>query len=530
MPAPEAGEIDHAARVDCDIGTALRFDEPPALHTLERGERVVMDAIDPAARESIASVFVTPALEIPALIARARKAGRAWDGLSAAQRAQALTPLRQLIAQQTSAIAETISRSTGKPLLEALAFDVAPVLQTLNECIERSMPLARTPPPVVCVIAPIGLPFERALSPAILALAAGSAVVVKPASSASLVGALIAQLFHHAFAEFPGLAQVVQGGAQIGSLLATAEDVDCVFFSGSRASAHKLQAALNALRRPAWFEALAVVPLIVCDDANLERAANAAVFGRFCNNGQGGGSVNPVYVQHSVAAEFVHKVVHKVRALKSGPYTDPHCELGPLASGRGLRHLRAVMQDALDHRATVLTGGTPSHVTGSMSAKWRGAHGQGFYWPPTVFTDVARSTRLIREETFGPILGVTAVHDEREAILLANETSNGFGTCVFSGDRLRARRIATQLRVRLVAVNDVLLKAGARGGYWPGARDESGGQPAAAQQVLVGDGDADREPTWFPYSPAKLRGVEAAVAANAQRRDPFAVGAETIDG
>jgi betaine-aldehyde dehydrogenase len=270
--------------------------------------------------------------------------------------------------------------------------------------------------------------------------------------------------------------------------------------------------------------------LIVCDDANLERAANAAVFGRFCNNGQGGGSVNPVYVQRALAAEFVHKVVHKVRALKSGPYTDPHCELGPLASGRGLRHLRAVMQDALDQRATVLTGGTPSHVTGSASAKWRSAHGQGFYWPPTVFTDVGRSTRLMREETFGPILAVTAVQDEREAIVLANETANGFGACVFSGDRVRAARIATQLHVRLLAVNDVLLKAGARGGYWQGEQDESGGERAAAQQVLVGDGDTDREPTWFPYSPAKLRAVEAAVAWRAQRRDRFVVGGETIDG
>jgi acyl-CoA reductase-like NAD-dependent aldehyde dehydrogenase len=528
MSAPEAGEIDRAASVDLDTATALRFDEPAALHTFERGERVVMDAIDPAARASIASVFVTPALEIPTLIARARKAGRVWEGLSAAQRAQALTPLRHLIAQQTGMIAETISRSMGKPLLEALWFDVAPVLQTLDACIERPVAPARTPLTVACVIAPIGLPFERALSPAILALAAGSAVVVKTASSAALVGALIARLFHHAFAEFPGLAQVVQGGAQFGSLLATAEDVDCVFFSGSRASARKLQVVLEPLRRPAWFEPLAVVPLIVCDDANLERAANAAVFGRFSNNGQGGGSINPVYVQQSLAAEFMHKVVHKVRALKSGPYTDPNCELGPLANGRGLRHLRAVMQDALDQRATVLTGGAPSHVRGSVSANWHTAQGQGFYWPPTVFTDVARSTRLMREETFGPILGVTAVQDEHEAIVLANQTSNGFGACVFSRDRLRAGRIATQLRVRLVAVNDVLLKGGTRGGYWQGAQDESG-EPAA-QQVLVGDGDADREPTWFPYSPAKLRAVEAAVAGRAQRHDHLATGGEAIDG
>ncbi|HTT39412.1 MAG TPA: aldehyde dehydrogenase family protein [Burkholderiales bacterium] len=531
MPARESGEL---SRVE--VGTGLRFDEPPAVQTFERGERVVMEAIDPAARKSIASVFVTPALEIPALIARARKAGRVWDALSAGQRAQGLMRLRHLIAQQTDAIAETISRSTGKPLLEALRFDVAAVLHTLDECIGGPVAFLRTPPPVVCVIAPIGLPFERALSPAILALAAGSAVVVKPASSAALVSVLMARLFEHAFAEFPGLAQVVHGGAQLGSLLATAEDVDCVIFSGSRGSARKLREALEPLRRLASFEPLSVASLIVCDDANLERAANATVFGRYCNNGQGGGSVNRVYVQRAVAAEFVHKVVHKVRALKSGPYTDPHCELGPLASGRGLQHLRGVVQDALDQRAAVLTGGMPPHAAGPALGGWRGAQGQGFYWPPTVLTDVARSTRLMREETFGPILAVTAVEDEREAIVLANETSQGFGACVFSGDRVRAGRVAAQLHVRLVAVNDLLLKEGAPGGYWQGEQDESAGEGAAGrrqdatQRVLVGNGDTDREPTWFPYSPAKLRAAEAALAGRAARRDQFTVDGELIDG
>jgi acyl-CoA reductase-like NAD-dependent aldehyde dehydrogenase len=536
MRSPEPGERSVAARAERDVGTALRSHEPPALLTFARGQRIVMDAVDPAARESMASVFVTPALEIPAVIARARKAARAWEGLAPAQRMRRLAPLRQLVAHQTGAIAETIARGMGKPLLEALSFEVVPVLRTLDECIQRPVGFVGTPPPVVCIIAPIGLPFERALSPAIMALAAGSAVVVKPASSAGLVGALIARLFETAFAEFPGLAQVVQGGAQLGSLLATAEDVDRVIFSGARASALKLRAALEPLRRSAVFEPLAVVPLIVCDDANLERAANAAVFGRFCNNGQSGGSINRVYVQRSLAAEFAHKVVHKVRALRCGPYTDPHCELGPLASGRGVPHLYAVLQDALDQRATVLTGGFPPHPAGSDDGERHNAHGQGFYWPPTVITDVARSTRLMREETFGPILAVTAVESEREAITLAKETSHGFGACVFSSDRVRAARIAAQLPVRLVAVNDVLLKAGERGGHWEGEPREEGGETAShrahgdAQRVLMGNGDADREPTWFPYSPARLRAVEAAVARLAAQADHRALDVEAVDG
>jgi acyl-CoA reductase-like NAD-dependent aldehyde dehydrogenase len=484
-----------------DLGNVAQTVEHPTPATLARSDRLIADAVDSARRESIASISSTPAVEIPAIVSRARKAAASWEVLPAERRVVALAELRRLIARQTGAIAETIARSMGKPLVEAFWYDVVPVLETLDACIARPEVVGVVAPPVVCVIAPFTLPFERALAPAVAALAAGSAVVIKPASSASLVGALIARLFEDAFADFPGLAQVVQGGAQIGSLLATAEDVDRVVFSGARVSALRLRAALEPLRRSAWIEPLSVVPLIVCEDANLERAANASVYGRFCNNGQGGSSVNRILVHRAVAAEFAHRVVHKVRALKVGPYTDAHCELGPLASSRALPHLLAMLQDAIDNRAAVLTGGAPLRAVETAFAS-----GQGFYWPPTVLSDVAPSTRVMREETFGPILAIGSFRDESEAIALANGPSHGSGACVFSGARERAAGIARALRARRVAVNDVLLMAGAPGGCWQGEGAGCGGEagpaadqrPVPAQQVRMGNGEIDREPTWFP--------------------------------
>ena len=517
-----------------DVSIAGQSAEPSNPLAFARGHRLVADAVDPARRESIASVFFTPPAEIPGIVARARLAARSWSALPAGRRTQALAALRRLISQQTDGIAETIARSMGKPLLEALSYDVAPVLSTLDACIEQPPGAASAAPPVVCVIAPISLPFERALVPAIMALAAGSAVVIKPASSAALLGGLIASLFEDAFPEFPALAQVVQGGAPLGSLLATAEGVDRVIFSGARASALRLQLALEPLQRSAELEPLAAVPLIVCDDANLERAANASVFGRFCNNGQGGGSVNRIYVQRSVAAEFARKVVHKVRALKAGPYTDAHCELGPLASAHALPKMRAVLQDAIDQRAVVLTGGMPPREIEPVYSERRHQARQGFYWPATVLTDVAASTRLMREETLGPILAITAFEDEREAIALANEASNGFGACIFSGARERAARIASGLRVRRIAVNDVLLEAGGPSGCWQGGPAAqsvaSDGTSGDAQQLRVGNGDADRESSWFPYSPAKLHAVAGAIARLAKHEHHSTLGLEAIDG
>lgn len=158
---------------------------------------------------------------------RAQEAGRTWSTLPFAQRAPALARLRELVAHGAHEIAETIARGMGKPLIEALAFEVAAVLETLDDCIAHatdalddqpigaSARLGRnktlvfplvfryTPHAVVCVIAPVSFPFERAMTPAVIALAAGSAVIIKPSSAAPLVGALIERLLGEAFADFP---------------------------------------------------------------------------------------------------------------------------------------------------------------------------------------------------------------------------------------------------------------------------------------------------------------------------------------
>jgi succinate-semialdehyde dehydrogenase/glutarate-semialdehyde dehydrogenase len=314
-----------------------------------------------------------------------------------------------------------------------------------------------------------------------------------------LVGVLIERLLDEALTEFPGLAQVLTGGPELGVRVATAEGIDFVVFTGSAPAGRALQAALEPLRRPALLQLGGANALLVCDDANLERAANATVFGRFSNNGQGCASITRVYVLRSVADAYIHKVVRKVRALKSGPYTNAYCEVGPLAHGRGLENLRAVLQDALDKRAQAATGGFPDHVTGRNYGERRGAERQGWYWPPVVLTEVDPTMRVLREPIFGPILPIRVVEDDSAAIALANSTGYGFDACVFSRDAEHARQIATQLRAGSVVVNDVLIKAE------PVASTDS------AQQAR-----GDSEPHWFPYSAAKLQALERVLMESAQ--------------
>ena len=145
-----------------------------------------------------------------------------------------------------------------------------------------------------------------------------------------------------------------------------------------------------------------------------------------------------------MAKAFIEKVVARTRALKLGPYTDPGTDLGPLANDRGIGNLRTLLHDALDKGAKLETGGFPAIQA-------------GFYWPPTVLSNVDHSMRIMKEEAFGPILPIQIVMDDEEAIELANDNEYGLDAYVFSSDLARADRIADRLQAGSVDINEVIV-------------------------------------------------------------------------
>ena len=477
-------------------------------------------AITPGTFELLGSVASTAEGQIPGLIARARRAASVWGRASFQERSKALAGLRDLIRERADELAGLVATGMGKPLLEALTFDVALVLEHLDDYIahagqylaDQPVPTGPEPDPhqraliravprgVVAVISPWNFPFELAMTPAVTALAAGNAVVLKPTSAVPLVGEAIEQLFNDAFKDWPGLAQVVHGPGKLGTVLATAEGVDFVVFTGSTAVGRKLQGDLAPLLRPALLELGGCDPMIVCEDANVERAANAAVFGRFCNNGQVCAAVKRVYVHAAVARNFIERVVAGTRALKLGPYTDPASDLGPLANDRGIGNLRTLLHDALDKGAKLEAGGFPAIQS-------------GFYWPPTVLSNVDHSMRIMKEEAFGPILPIQIVMDDEEAIELANDNEFGLDAYLFSGDLARANRIADWLQAGSVDINEVMVNYVIRdlpfGGIKQSGINRTHG-PAGLRlftepkSMVIDDGLADTEPGWFPYTEASL--------------------------
>ena len=480
----------------------------------------VTQALDPATFELIGTVPITTEGQIPGMVARARRAAGVWGSTPFPERSRVLTRLRDLILDRAGELAETVSRGMGKPLFEALSYDIAMVVDHLDDAIahaaeylaEQPVPmpgganphkraLARSAPRgVVALISPWNFPFELAMTPAIAALAAGNAVILKPTSAVPLVGEAIERLFNDAFTDWPGLAQVVHGPGKLGTVLATADGVDFVVFTGSSAVGRKLQSDLAPLLRPALLELGGCDPMIVCADANVERAANAAVYGRFCNNGQVCAAVKRVYVHAAVAKPFIERVVARAQALKLGPYTDADADIGPLANDRGIGNLRTLLHDALDRGAKLETGGFPAIQA-------------GFYWQPTVLSNVDHSMRIMKEEAVGPILPIQIVMDDEEAIELANDNEFGLDAYVFSRDLVRARRIADRLHAGSVDINEVIVNYVIRdlpfGGIKQSGSNRTHGPMGLrlfteCKSMVIDDGLGDTEPAWFPYNRTKL--------------------------
>ena len=482
-------------------------------------------AINPATFELLGSVASTAEGQIPGLIARARRAASVWSRASFEERSRVLGGLRELIRARAEELAGIIATGMGKPLLEALTFDVALVLEHLDDYIahagqyladqpvptgpgpdEHQRALIRaTPRGVVAVISPWNFPFQLAMSPTVAALAAGNAVLLKPTSAVPMVGEAIERLFHDAFKDWPGLAQVVHGPGRLGTVLATAEGVDFVVFTGSTAVGRKLQADLAPLLRPALLELGGCDPMLVCEDASVERAAQAAVYGRFCNNGQVCAAVKRVYVHTGIARPFIERVVAATRALRLGPSTDPEADLGPLANDRSIATLRSLLHDALDKGARLEIGGFPAIQA-------------GFYWPPTVLSNVDHSMRIMKEEAFGPILPIQMVMDDEEAIELANDNEYGLDAYVFSSDLARAQRIADRLQAGSVDINQVIVNYTIRdlpfGGVKQSGLNRCHGPVGLRlftqyKSLVIHDGLGDTEPGWFPYGAAKLAEARA---------------------
>ena len=482
---------------------------------------------NPATGEVLARTPELAAPEVRDAIRRAREAQPAWGQLPLKQRRRYIAAMRQVLVKHLDNPALIISSCVGKPPLEALATEVMPTvlgsrwyerhaarhlspkrlsMGSLLFFNKRST-VHRLPYGVVGIISPWNYPFGIPMHEIVPALLAGNTVVFKTSPETLPVGEWIEQLFGWAGLPADVFQHLNVDGPLCGDLFLEQSGVDKLFFTGSVRVGKLLMAKAAHTLKPISLELGGKDAMIVCADADLERAANGAAWAGFTNAGQTCAGVERLYVHRDVYTPFMALLKQKVEALRLGSRYD----VGAICTDRQVATVQQHYQEALTSGATV------------FAQVKRPAGLNEHFIPPTVLTDVDHSMKVMREETFGPILGVMQVQDEDEALRLANDSSYGLTGSVWTRDLAKGARLAQRMQAGAVMVNDHLLSHGLTETPWGGPNDSGLGrghggwafEEVTQPRVVVTDWLklARRNVFWYPYHPAVHEGLKGALRA-----------------
>jgi acyl-CoA reductase-like NAD-dependent aldehyde dehydrogenase len=478
----------------------------------EPDSRESFEVVNPADESVIASVSLDGSAEVAATVARVRANQAAWEALGIKGRAEWLYRLRDWILDHQDEIADTMQKETGKVRAEA-AGEAAYVTDLINfygkkagkfigdEKVPAHSPLMKSkklvvqyrPYPVVGVISPWNFPLILSLGDAIPALIAGAAVVIKPSEITPLGLGEIIEAWKTEIGA-PDVFDAVNGMGETGSALV--DEVDFVQFTGSDRTARKVLARAADTLTPVSAELGGKDPMIVLRSADVERAANAATWGAFANSGQICISVERLYVDEPVYDEFVSRFTEEVRKLNQGMDGREHGQdIGAMTFPPQAEIVEEQVEDAKRSGATVITGGER-------------LEGKGDWYPPTILTDVDHSMKVMRDETFGPVVGIMKVRDADEAVRLANDSRYGLAASVF-GSKREAEAVARRLEVGTANVNDVLVGFLASDVPMGGWKDSGIGfrhgeygikKFVRPESLVITRFGGKREPLYFPYT------------------------------
>ena len=396
------------------------------------------------------------------LARRGRAAQPAWEALGFDGRGRVLRRAQRWVLDNAERVIETIVSETGKTWEDAQTAELAYGASAFGFWAKQApryladervksasvfvkgkrLVLRYRPLGLVGVIGPWNYPLTNSFGDCIPALAAGNSVILKPSEITPLTSLLVAEGLRESGLP-DGVFQVATGRGPTGEALIDA--VDMIMFTGSTETGRKVMSRAAQTLTPVSLELGGKDPMIVLSDADLERAANAAVYYSMLNTGQTCISIERVYVEAPVYDAFVAKVTEKARALRHGAPAGPgSVEVGAMTFGPQVDIVERHVEDARAKGARVLVGG----ARGARAGNW---------FEPTVLADVDHEMAIMREETFGPTLPIMRVADADEAVRLANDSPYGLSASVFSGDAARGEAIARRLETGAVCVNDALV-------------------------------------------------------------------------
>ncbi|MEZ4287526.1 MAG: aldehyde dehydrogenase family protein [Polyangiales bacterium] len=505
------------------------------LSTLENGRRR-LGLRSPRDRSAIGEITVANADDVREMIARARVAQVKWAARPVHERAALVDKAIELLVERRNEIVDTVMAETGKTRVEALAIEIVAACEFMNYWASRAPSDLRDEPVklhgylrpykkllmhykplgVVGVITPWNGPFALAMNPTVQALLAGNAVILKPSEVSPYSSEWAARLLHESGIPEDVL-QVAHGDGETGAALVSG-GVQKISFTGSVATGKKIALACAEQLIPCTLELGGKDPMIVCEDADLERAANGAIFNSCMNSGHVCMGVERVYVVESVADEFIRIVEEKMKAMRVGPGDD--ADVGAVFWDRQLAIIEKHIEDAKKKGANIRVGGTM-------------LPGPGIFFQPTLVTDVDHNMLIMKDETFGPIVAVMRAKDVDEAIALANDSPYGLSGSVWTKDKERGIAIAKRMQTGSVVINDASMAYGVPEAPFGGLKDSGVGQVNGRgairsythpQPIVIDRWMMKTEEVWYPHDEKTIKaldGIVRYVFGTAMRKLPF---------
>ncbi|NEQ54157.1 MAG: aldehyde dehydrogenase family protein [Leptolyngbya sp. SIO3F4] len=413
----------------------------------------MFSVINPATEKLIKEIPVDDSVAIANKVKRARNAQPAWAGLPLSERIKPIKTFKNLLVERADSLAATLTAETGKPITQAkneilavpqrIDFFIENVAQVLTAQRVYQEPwqavpgtgqleeiITYDPLGVIVNISAWNYPYFVGSNVFIPALLTGNAVVYKPSEIAAMTGSAIATLLHESGIPEDIFIPIIGTGLAGATLLE--QPIDGVFFTGSYATGQKIAMAVAPKLIKIQLELGGKDPAYVCNDVDVDSVAAALADGAFYNNGQSCCAIERIYVHTDVYEPFVEKFLQTVKGFNLGDPSDADTYLGPLSRKPQISVIEQQLQDAVTKGAQVLCGGQPMDRP-------------GWYFAPTVLTDVTHEMLVMREETFGPVIGIQRVGGDDEAVALMNDTDYGLTAAVYSSERERAVKILGQV-------------------------------------------------------------------------------------
>ena len=426
--------------------------------TASSGE--TFDSINPATGEVLARVQRASQADVELAVASATAGQKVWAAMTAMQRSRILRKAVDILRERNDELAELETLDTGKPLSETRYVDIvtgADVLEYyagLIPAIEgEQIPLRETsfvytrrePLGVVAGIGAWNYPIQIALWKSAPALAAGNAMIFKPSEVTSLSALKLAEIYSAAGVP-DGVFNVLTGsGREVGQWLTEHPGIEKISFTGGTVTGKKVMAsASSSSLKEVTMELGGKSPLIIFEDADLDRAADIAVMANFYSSGQVCTNGTRVFVPRMLQARFEAKVVERVKRIRLGDPLNDATNFGPLVSAAHMDSVLGYIEKGRSEGARLLIGG--NRVT-------EGDYAKGAYVAPTVFTDCNDGMTIVREEIFGPVMSILIYDTEEEVIRRANATEYGLAAGVVTRDLNRAHRVIHKLEAGICWIN-----------------------------------------------------------------------------